>query len=453
MKIVIIGGGKVGFAIAREMSGEGHDITIIDNNRDNVESLSVALDGMVILGDGNSLEAQRAANVGESDLMIAATPNDEVNILCCILARKLGCRNNIARIRRWEYMEEMNLLQKELGLSMTVTPDGSAARELFRLLQFPGFLKRGSFSKSRVEIVGVDLNDKSILNGKQLSELPRLLKQRILICAVKRGEETTIPTGAFRLQAGDELLVTAPATELSRLMEHLGLRTKKVRNVMIVGGSRVGINLARMLCDADVRVKLIDKGPEKCRMLAEALPDVQVICADGTRQEVLRRENISQMDAVVALTNMDEENVFICMYANMMGVSQAIPKINRTEYVAVCQNCGIRSIVTPKDICAQEITRYVRAMQSSDAGSVLSMYTLMDGRVEALEFEVTGDVPHLGERLADVRLKPNILLCCITRQGKVIFPGGGDSLQKGDIAVVVTTRNRVIVELRDIFAD
>ena len=453
MKIVIIGGGKVGFAIAREMSGEGHDITIIDNNRDNVESLSVALDGMVILGDGNSLEAQRAANVGESDLMIAATPNDEVNILCCILARKLGCRNNIARIRRWEYMEEMNLLQKELGLSMTVTPDGSAARELFRLLQFPGFLKRGSFSKSRVEIVGVDLNDKSILNGKQLSELPRLLKQRVLICAVKRGEETTIPTGAFRLQAGDELLVTAPATELSRLMEHLGLRTKKVRNVMIVGGSRVGINLARMLCDADVRVKLIDKGPEKCRMLAEALPDVQVICADGTRQEVLRRENISQMDAVVALTNMDEENVFICMYANMMGVSQAIPKINRTEYVAVCQNCGIRSIVTPKDICAQEITRYVRAMQSSDAGSVLSMYNLMDGSVEALEFEVTGDVPHLGERLADVRLKSNILLCCITRQGKVIFPGGGDSLQKGDIAVVVTTRNRVIVELRDIFAD
>lgn len=174
MKIVIIGGGKVGFAIAREMSGEGHDITIIDHNRDSVESLSVALDCMVIQGDGNSLEAQRAANVGESDLMIAATPNDEVNILCCILAKKLGCRNNIARIRRWEYNEEIHLLQEELGLSMTVTPDGSAARELFRLLQFPGFLKRSSFSKSRVEIVGVELNDKSILAGKQLSDLPRL---------------------------------------------------------------------------------------------------------------------------------------------------------------------------------------------------------------------------------------------------------------------------------------
>ena len=453
MKIVIIGGGKVGFAIAQEMSGEGHDITIIDNNRENVESMSVALDGMVILGDGNSLEAQRAANVGECDLMIAATPNDEVNIICCILAKKLGCRNNIARIRRWEYMEEMNLLQKELGLSMTVTPDGSAARELFRMLQFPGFLKRGSFSKSLVEIVGVDLNEKSILNGKQLSELPRLLKQKILICAVKRGEETIIPTGSFRLQTGDQLLVTAPATELSRLMEHLGLRAKKVRNVMIIGGSRVGINLAHMLCEAGVRVKLIDRGPDKCRMLAETLPGVQVICADGTRQEVLRRENISQMDALVALTNMDEENVFICMYANMMGVPQAVPKINRTEYAAVCQNCGIRSMITPKDICAQEITRYVRAMQSTNAESVLSMYNLMDGSVEALEFEVTGDVPHLGERLADVKLKPNILLSCITRQGKVIFPGGGDSLQKGDIAVIVTTRNRVIVELRDIFAD
>ena len=453
MKIVIVGGGKVGFAIAREMSGEGHDITIIDHDRDNVENLSVAVDGMVVLGNGNSLEAQRAANVGESDLMIAATPNDEVNILCCILAKKLGCPNNIARIRRWEYKEEIHLLRDELGLSMMVNPDGSAARELFRLLQFPGFLKRSSFAKSRVEMVGVDLNEKSILAGKKLIDLPRLLKQKILICAVKRGEETVIPGGSFQLEAGDELLVTAPVTELSRLMEHLGLRKKKVRSVMIVGGSRVGINLARMLCESDVRVKLLDKDPEKCRDLAEMLPSAQVLCVDGTRQEVLRRENISQMDAVVALTNMDEENVFICMYANMMGVPQAIPKVNRTEYGPVCQSCGIRAMVSPKDVCAQEITRYVRAMQSTDAESVLSMYNLMDGSVEALEFEVTGDVPHLGERLADVKLKPNILISSITRQGRLIFPGGSDSLQKGDIVVVVTASNRVIVELRDIFDD
>ena len=455
MKIVIIGGGRVGVSIAREVSGEGHDITIIDNNRANVEWLSLALDGMAVLGDGSTLEAQRAANVGESDLMIAATPNDEVNILCCILARKLGCPNNIARIKRWEYTEELHLLRDELGLSMMVTPDGSAAREIFRLLQFPGFLKRETFAKSRVEIVGFALREDSILKGKKLMDLPKLLRQKVLICAVRRGDVTTIPDGAFQLEAGDEILVTAPTAELPRLMEQVGLRKKntKVKNVMIIGGGRVGVGLARLLTESGASVKLLDKDPDRCRELAEALPDVMVLCADGTRQDVLRSENISQMDAVAAVTNIDEENVFICMYANMMGVSLAIPKVNRTEYSAVCQNCGIKAMVSAKEICAHEITRYVRAMQSSSGQSMLSVYNLMDGTVEALEFEVAGDVPHLGERLADVKIKPNILLACITRKGKVIFPGGGDSLQKGDIVVVVTSRNRVIVELKDIFED
>ncbi len=451
MKIVIVGGGKVGYAIAREMSGEGHDITIIDHSRENVEYLSLALDGMVIFGDGNSLEALRAANVGESDLMIAATPNDEVNILCCILAKKLGCPNTIARIRRWEYREEIHLLREELGLSMMVTPDGSAAREIFRLLQFPGFLKRESFAKSRVEIVAVQLAEKSILAGKKLADLPRLLRQKILICAVRRGEEVMIPDGSFRLEAGDEILVTAPATELSRLMEHLGLQKHKMKNVMIVGGSRMGVSLARQLSESGVRVKLLDKDPERCRMVAEMLPEVLVLCADGTRQDVLNSENITQMDAVVALTNMDEENVFICMYANMAGVPQAIPKVNRTEYGAVCQNCGISYFVSPKNICAQEIMRYVRAMQSTDAEAVLSVYRLMDGKVEALEFEVKPDTPHMGERLADVKLKPNILLACITRRGRVIFPGGSDCLEPEDTVVVLASSDQALAELRDIF--
>ena len=222
---------------------------------------------------------------------------------------------------------------------------------------------------------------------------------------------------------------------------------------MIVGGGRVGVGLARLLSDSGASVKLLDKDPERCRELAEALPNVMVLCADGTRQDVLRSENISQMDAVAAVTNIDEENVFICMYANMMGVPQAIPKVNRTEYSAVCQNCGIKAMVSAKEICAHEITRYVRAIQSSSGQSMLSVYNLMDGTVEALEFEVTDDVPHLGERLADLKTKSNTLLACITRKGKVIFPGGSDSLQKGDIVVVVTSRNRVIVELKDIFED
>ena len=453
MKIVIVGGGKVGFAIAREVSGEGHDITIIDHNPANYEWLSVSIDCMVILGDGNSVETLRAANAGESDLLIAATPNDEVNILCCFLARKLGCPNTIARLRSWDYRQEMDLLKEDLGLSMMVTPDVSAAREVFRLLQFPGFLKRESFAKSRVEMVAFEVRPESVLDGKKLMELPRVLRQKILVCAVQREGEAIIPSGSFELRAGDEIFVTAPTTELSRLMENVGLQKKRIRNVMIIGAGRMGVSLARMMLQSGVRVKLLDKDPNRCREVAEMLPGALILCADGTRQEILKSENITQMDAVVAVTNMDEENVFICMYANMAGVPHVIPKVNRTEYITVCQNCGIKSIVSPKDVCAQEIVQYVRAMQTTNADSVLSVYRMMDGKVETLEFEVADGVPHLGERLADVRLKPNILIACITRHGQVIFPGGSDSLQKGDVVVVVTASNRVIVELRDIFAD
>ena len=453
MKIVIVGGGKVGFAIAREVSGEGHDVTIIDHNPANYERLSVSLDCMAIMGDGNSLETLRAANTAESDLLIAATPNDEVNILCCFLARKLGCPNTIARLRREGYKQEMDLLQEDLGLSMMVTPDSAAAREVFRLLQYPGFLKRESFAKSRVEMVAFEVRKDGVLNGKKLMELPRVLRQKILVCAVQRNGEAIIPSGAFELNAGDEIFVTAPATELPRLMENVGLQKKRMRDVMIIGAGRMGVALARMLLESGVRVKLLDKDRDRCREVAEMLPGALVLCGDGTRQETLNGENLSQMDAVVATTNMDEENVFICMYANMAGVPQAIPKVNRTEYVTVCQNCGIKSIISPKDICAQEIVHYVRAMQSTSADSILSVYRLMDGKVETLEFEVTDDVPHLGEKLADVKLKPNMLIACITRHGKVIFPGGSDSLQKGDVVVVVTSGDRVVVELREIFED
>ena len=222
MKIVIVGGGKVGFAIAREVSGEGHDVTIIDHNPGNCERLSLSLDCMVILGDGNSLETLRTANVAESNLLIAATPNDEVNILCCFLARKLGCQNTIARMRRWEYKQEMELLREDLGLSMMVTPDSSAAREVFRLLQFPGFLKRESFAKSRVEMVSFDVKPDGMLHDRKLMDLPRVLRQKILVCAVQRQGEAIIPSGSFELRAGDEIFVTAATTELSRLMEQLG---------------------------------------------------------------------------------------------------------------------------------------------------------------------------------------------------------------------------------------
>ena len=257
MKIVIVGGGKVGFAIAQEVSAEGHDVTIIDSSRTVCEQLSLALDGMTVQGNGASLDVQRAALVPESDLLIAASPNDEANILACMLARKLGCPNTIARIRSRAYLDGVQLLREELGLSMAVTPDLYAAREIFRQLQLPAFLRRESFAKSRAEIVALEVDANNKLCGKKLMELPRVLRHRVLVCAVRRGDEAIIPDGSFAIRAGDEVYLTAPAATLSRTVDELGLRKKHARNVMIIGGGRLGEALAELLCETGVRVKLI----------------------------------------------------------------------------------------------------------------------------------------------------------------------------------------------------
>lgn len=453
MKIIVVGGGKVGFAIASETSREGHDVTVIENDPMIVERMSAALDIMIICGNGAALDVQRTARIAECDLLIAATPNDELNMICCILARKQGCPNTIARIRNQEYGEELHMLRRELALSMTINPDAAAAREIFRLLQLPGFSQRDSFAKSRVEIVSLLLKNDNPLCGRKLMDMPRELRQKVLVCAVQRCGEVFIPGGAFQLQEGDEIYVTAPATELARLLENMGMRKKRAKNIMIIGGSRCALTLAEMLLKSGANIKLIEKDYERSRYLSSRLPGAVVLCADGSSQAVLRSENLSQMDAVVTLTDMDEENTVISMYAQSLGVPQAVTKINRTEYNALFQKCGIDCLVSPKDICAQEVVRYVRAMQNTSAESVLALHYLVGGKAEALEFEVPENLPHLGKRLMDISLKPNILLASISRLGKLIFPTGSDHLQKGDTVIVVTAANRVIVELRDIFAD
>lgn len=453
MKIVIVGGGKVGYAIASQTAREGHDITLVDNDREKADRLSDALDIMALYGNGASLAVQREADVGGSDLLIAVSPMDELNMICCMLARKLGCKNTIARVRNPEYAEQLYLLREELGLSMTINPEWAAAREIFRLLQFPGFLKRDSFAKGRAEIVAMMVREDSPLRGAKLMSLPRLLKPKILVCAVQRGSRVFIPDGSFTLEKGDEVYVTAPATELARLMHSVGLKKHAGRDILIVGGSRSAQYLADMLSKSGIRVKLIEKNPERSRLLAEALPNVTVICADGSAQSVLQSENIGQMDAVVTLTDMDEENIMISMYANYLGVRQVITKINRTEYFEILQNRGIDCVISPKELCANEIVRYVRAMQSTTGGSILTLYHLVDGQVDALEFDVRKSTRFLGKSLAEIQLKPNILIACINRRGRIIIPGGSDFLEAGDTVVVVTAANRVILDLNDIFAD
>lgn len=452
MKIVIVGGGKVGSTLAGSLAREGHDIVLIDNRRDVVAALSAKMDIMVMYGNGASMGTLQNADISSTDLLIAVTPQDELNFMCCVIARKLGCANTIARIRDPEYHEQLYFLREELGLSMTVNPEWSAAQEIFRLMQIPGFLKRDSFAKGRVEIVEIILQNNSSLCGLQLKELHQKLRIKVLVCAVERGNNVIIPDGRFTLEQGDKIYVTAPAAELLNLLRSLNIPTKKCKNAMIIGGSRIAKALASMLLRAGTRVKILEQDPVRAAELAETFPEADIVLGDGASQNVLNEENISAMDSVITLTNMDEENLIISMYANYLNVPQVITKLNRTEYNEVFRNKGIDCVISPKMIGAQQIIRYVRSMQNSTGSSALSVHHLINDKVEALEFLVTENTLHLGETLSEIRIKPNILLACITRMGHVIIPSGSDRIELGDTLVVVTASDRVLLDLNDVFA-
>lgn len=453
MKIVIIGDGKVGYTLTKQLSQEGHDIIVIDNNPAVLQQSMESLDVFTVEGNGASLAVQQEAQVGQSDLLIAVTPGDELNLLCCVLAKKLGCKHTIARVRNPEYTQQLALLREDLGLSMTINPERTTAQEIFRLLQFPSFLNRDTFCHGRVELVEMKVKEGSPLAGIRLKELPKTVGVSILVCAVTRNGKFTIPTGDFKLEAGDKITVTAAAANLVKLVVKLQLSTQPVHDVMIVGGSRITSHLTKMLLNTGVRVKIIEQNMEKCRALSEALPKAIVICGDGTSQEVLRSEGLHEMDALISLTNIDEENIVLSMYADYMGVPKSVTKISRTEYETIFQSRGLGSVVTPQLLTANAILAYVRAMKQSTASAVLSLYRLCDGQAETLEFRALEGTHHLGVPFKDVRLRPNLLIACIVRGTDVIIPSGSDCILAGDNVVVFTTAEETLSSLNDIFAE
>lgn len=452
MKIVIVGDGKVGYTLTKELSQAGHDVVVIDSDQKVLQQSMEALDVFVVHGNGATLDVQQEAKVNESDLLIAATSGDEINLLCCVLAKKLGCRHTIARVRNPEYAKLLALLREELGLSMTINPERTAAHEIFRLLQFPSFLKRDTFCRGRAELVELKIMEDSPLAGILLKDLIRVTGVSVLVCAVDRGGEVTIPVGDFRLEVGDKITVTAATTNLAKLMDNLHLDTQKIRDVIIIGGGRISSYLAKMLLKTGVRVKIIEQNMKKCEALSEELPGAIIICGDGTSQELLKAEGITETDAVIPLTNMDEENIIISMYSDYMGVPKSITKISRVEYEAIFRDRGLGSVVSPKLLTANDIVGYVRAMKQSTSSSILSLYRLFDGHAEALEFAAKAGTRFLGVPFKDVRLKPNILVACIGRGGDVIIPKGDDYILAKDSVVVVTTAEQSISTLDEIFA-
>lgn len=452
MRIVIVGDGKVGLTLTAQLSKEGYDVVIIDNNAQVLHESVERFDVLGVLGNGASLNVQREAKVGESDLLIAATSADEVNLLCCILARKLGVQRTIARVRNPEYTEQLAFLRPELGLSMTINPEHAAAMEILNLLRFPAALKRDTFAKGRVEIIELKVRPDSPLCGKKLLELGRVTKVQVLVCAVQRGEEVFIPTGTFQLEEGDKISVTGSEQNLIALVRRLGVADRKIKNVVLIGGSRIAYYLAGALMHDGTAVKIIEIDRARCEQLAILLPEANIVNADGAQPNILESEGLAKADALVTLTNIDEENMVLSLYGSHLGIPKVVTKINSIEYSEVFTNMGVESIISPKTLVCNEIVRYVRAMQNTSEDAVLALNRIVREKVDALEFSAGEDTHNLGVPLRDLRLKSDLLIACISRGGKVIIPNGNDCIRRGDTVVVVTIGERVYSNLNAIFA-
>ncbi len=452
MKIIIAGGGKVGVTLVTQLSAEGHDLTLIDWNKSVLDRTINDCDVLSVQGNCAAMDTLLTARVREADLLIAATNLDEVNLLCCMTAHGLNDKiHTIARIRNPEYTQQIYKMRNSFGLSFTVNPERQAAMEIERLLKYPGFMRRDTFVGSRTEIVELRLDEISKLCGVALMDMYKTVKTRVLVCAVVRKGQAYSPKGDFVLEAGDKLYITAPTGNLAALLKNLGVITRKVRRVLLCGGDRISFYLAQMLEKDGIDVTIIERSAERCRELAEELPDASITRGDCSNQAQLEEEGIGETDAVVTLTGLDEMNMIVSLYATSRNVPQVITKIGRPENARLADSLALGSIICPREISSGSIVRYVRAMQNQE-GAALTVHAIADGQAEAVEFLVEETTPHCGEPLKALKLKPDVLIASISHQNKPQVPGGDSVFVPGDNVVVVTSGRGTIRSLDDIFA-
>ena len=455
MKIAIVGAGKVGTALTRHLSAD-NKVTVIDQNAHLVDNIINVYDVMGVCGNGASYDVQKEADVQHTDLLIATTSSDEINILTCLVAKKLGVRHTIARVRNPEYGRQLRFMRGELGLSMSINPEQATAREIARVLRFPTAMKLESFSKGRLELVEYRVAERTALDGTRLSELYRNFKVRVLICAVARQRETIIPSGDFTLRAGDKIYLTAAPRELEKFFRQLGVFRAKASSVIIVGASKICYYLASELLDMGMSVKIIDQDERRCVAISEKLPRALVIVGDGTDSELLSEEGIGQTDAFVAITGLDEANILMSLNAARMSgdCCKVVAKINRKALLElVSDESLIDSVVSTGSVTVELILQYIRAMKNASASKVKTLHRIVDEKVEALEFTVTADIPFAGIPLRELNLKRGLLLAGIVRQnGQIVIPSGEDALHLHDDVIVVTTDTQ-LDDLRDILQE
>lgn len=437
MKIVVVGCGKVGQAVVEQLNQEGHDITVIDSKPERVRKLTGSTDVLGIAGNGVSFQTLIEADIAHTDLLVSVTGSDEQNLLCCMIAKKTGNCKTIALVRNPIYNEEINYLKNELGIAMVINPELAAAAEIARMFRFPFANKIDSFAKGRVELVHFHVRAGSMLAGKTLKQIRSELHYEVLICLVKRNSEVIIPGGDFRILADDTIAFVADASHINRFFRKIGLESYRVHNTMLLGGGKISYYLAKKLSESGIHVKIIEYNKDRCEELSDLLPKATIICGDATDQSLLLEEGLETADGVASLTGMDEENILLSLFANENCRGKTITKVNRINFSNVIGRLSLGSVIYPRYIVADYILRYARSMKGSLNSNMETLYILEDGKAEAIEFYIKEASAVVGIPLETLRIRKNILLCCIIRGGKTIIPSGQDTIQIHDSVVIV----------------
>jgi trk system potassium uptake protein TrkA len=449
MKIIIIGDGKVGYSLAENLSKENHDVTIIDKNSEALKKAEENLDVMCIRGNGVSTKILMMAGVQDTDLLIAVTESDEMNMVCCLTAKKLGVGHTIARIRDPEYASELSLLKRELGLDMVINPEQAAGSEIARLIKFPPATNVEIFAKGRVEMVEINVTNDMAISNMQLKNIANRFSSSVLIGAVQRGDDIIIPDGEFTVREGDTIYIFGQSAKVFDFCRRIGIHVQKIKNVMIMGGGRIAYYLAKYLDEMNIHVKIIEIDHERCRELTELLPHALIICGDGSDETLLKSENFSEMGAFVAVTGRDEDNIIAALLAKQFGIGKVIAKINRMNHSDIIKSMGIDNVVSPKLITTNYILRFVRGLQNAMGNHVNALYRIVEDKAEAIELTAGNSSKYIDIPLKNLNVKKGILIAAIVRKNEIIIPNGNDVIKPGD-NVILITKDYKITDLENI---
>ena len=440
MKVIIIGCGKVGRTLAQQLSEEQHDIILIDTNGQKLQEFTEEIDAMYLIGNGASIGIQKDAGIETADMLIAVTNSDELNLLCCLIAKRVSKCHTVARVRNPVYSEEINFIKERLGISMSLNPEFATATEMARLLRFPSAIQIDTFAKGRVELLKFKIKPEFNMDGLAVSGLAERFKCDVLICGVERDGEVSIPGGNFILKDNDRVSIVASPKNSAAFFKKIGLATNQVKNALIVGGGTLGYYLAKQLLHMKIKVRIVERDLRRCDELSELLPGAVIINGDGTDKKLLLQSGLPSAEAFVPLTNIDEENIFLSLYAKEQSNAKLVTKVNRFAFDSIIDKLDLGSVIYPKYITADYILQYVRAMQNSIGSNVETLYQILDNKAEVLEFSIREHGPVVGVPLMDLSLKKNLLVACINHNGRIIIPRGHDQIEIGDTVIIVTTQ-------------